>query len=488
MLKRKKSFQVVYDAINEAEESVTNAPLSDAAVMDEGSVNQSLQDLISNEVRLSDASKSLMDATSRLSIFDVGMTHISEQLMNYAKTLSTVSESNLAVVEETTASLNMVDENAKATAQMIDNLNEDAQLLAAKTQESQKLLNNAKDLKDELVQDMKVMAEEMSQLMCLVDEVNEIVDKVQEIAGQTNLLALNASIEAARAGELGKGFAVVADEVRKLADDTNIQLVDMRQFVSQMNHATEESRISLEKSVESGNRMGEMIDGATASVLANTSRLRNIADDVNEMNTSIGDIWDAISEINTAMDTSTKDAQRLADMTANIRVDAEKSVDYAKQLSQIDDELSGIVENMYEGLGKSRRAPKNEEIIDILTKAKTAHANWLALLKQIVDEGIEHPIQLNPKKCVFGHYYRAINVKNPAIQEFWKRIGTLHSTFHTMGQTVLQRLNQDVEARQALYEEAVEVSVQLVEAIDQTIAEITKLQNAGEAVFEKSLW
>ena len=143
--------------------------------------------------------------------------------MDYARALSDVSDSNLAIIEETTASLNMVDENAKSTSAMLENLNEDAQLLATKTEESQQLLNNAKQLKDELVADMKIMAEEMSQLMHLVGEVNEIVDKVQAIAGQTNLLALNASIEAARAGELGKGFAVVADEVRKLADDTNVQ-------------------------------------------------------------------------------------------------------------------------------------------------------------------------------------------------------------------------------------------------------------------------
>lgn len=488
MRKRKNESQIIYDAISEAEEAVTSAPLSDEAGTDEETVKGGLQGLVANEVRLAEASKSLMDTTSRLSVFDVGMSHISGQLMDYARSLSEVSDSNLAIIEETTASLNMVDENAKATSAMLENLNEDAQLLATKTEESQQLLNNAKQLKDELVEDMKIMAEEMSQLMHLVGEVNEIVDKVQAIAGQTNLLALNASIEAARAGELGKGFAVVADEVRKLADDTNVQLVDMRQFVSQMNKATEESRASLEKSVASGDRMGEMIDGATASVLANTSRLTNIAADVKEMNASVGEIRDAIHEINTAMDTSTQDAEQLAGMTSNIRDDAEKSVDYARQLAQIDDDLSAIVENMYAGLEQSRRAPKNEEIVDILTKAKTAHGNWLALLKQIVDDGNDQPIQVNPKKCMFGHYYYALAIKHPALAEKWNRIGTLHGTFHTLGQTVLDRLNQDLESRQALYDEAVEVSVQLMDAIDAVIDDLAKMQDEGTAVFEKSLW
>lgn len=488
MRRRKNTYQFVYDAINEAEESVTKTALSEDLQVDETVVKENLQALVANEVRLSDASKSLMDTTSRLSSFDVGLKYISGQLMNYARSLAEVSDSNLAIVEETTASLNMVDENAKATSTMLGGLNDDARLLAEKTQESQQLLDDAKKLKDELVADMKTMAEEMSQLMHLVGEVNEIVDKVQSIAGQTNLLALNASIEAARAGELGKGFAVVADEVRKLADDTNEQLVDMRQFVSQMNKATEESRASLEKSVASGDRMGEMIDGATSSVQMNTTRLHGIVKDVQEMNASVGEIRDAIHEINAAMDTSTQDAEQLAGMTAYIRDDAEKSVDYAKQLAQIDDELSGVIENIYAGLEKSRRAPKNDEIIDILTKAKTAHANWLTLLKQIVDEGAEQAIQVNPKKCVFGHYYYALAISHPSLAEQWKQIGTLHDTFHTLGKTVLERLDQDLESRQALYEEAVAISRQLMDAIDAVISSLEQMTDEGTAVFEKSLW
>lgn len=470
-------------ALSEAEAAVTGVSPSWPEGVNEQTLKKELNRLVSNEVVLSDASRQLMNTTSSLSTFDVGMNHISQQLMKYATTLSEVSDSNLAIIEETTASLNVVDDHAKMAFDTIHDLSVEAKSLAGKTEESKQLLQDARKLKDELVEDMRIMAKEMADLMHLVGEVDEIVDKVQSIAGQTNLLALNASIEAARAGEMGKGFAVVADEVRKLADDTNEQLVDMRQFVSQMNKATEESKVSLEKSVASGDRMGDMINGVADSVRDNAEQLSEMANNVHGMSMSIEEIRTAIHEINTAMDASTADAEQMANMTTNLSDDAAKSVDYAKQLSKIDDDLSAVVEKVFLGLEQGRRAPKNDEIIEILEKAKTAHRNWLTVLKEIVDEGKEVPIQVNPKKCMFGHFYYALAIQKTEVVNEWKKIGSLHESFHTIGKTVLSRLSQDYDSRRALYDEAVELSQKLMAAIDEVIRKLSQMKREGREIF-----
>ncbi len=470
-------------ALSEAEAAVTGVSPSWPEGVNEQTLKKELNRLVSNEVVLSDASRQLINTTSSLSTFDVGMNHISQQLMKYATTLSEVSDSNLAIIEETTASLNVVDDHAKMAFDTIHDLSVEAKSLAGKTEESKQLLQDARKLKDELVEDMRIMAKEMADLMHLVGEVDEIVDKVQSIAGQTNLLALNASIEAARAGEMGKGFAVVADEVRKLADDTNEQLVDMRQFVSQMNKATEESKVSLEKSVASGDRMGDMINGVADSVRDNAEQLSEMANNVHGMSMSIEEIRTAIHEINTAMDASTADAEQMANMTTNLSDDAAKSVDYAKQLSKIDDDLSAVVEKVFLGLEQGRRAPKNDEIIEILEKAKTAHRNWLTVLKEIVDEGKEVPIQVNPKKCMFGHFYYALAIQKTEVVNEWKKIGSLHESFHTIGKTVLSRLSQDYDSRRALYDEAVELSQKLMAAIDEVIRKLSQMKREGREIF-----
>lgn len=68
---------------------------------------------------------------------------------------------------------------------------------------------------------VKSSFETVSELQKSMDEVNEFLEGITQIAEQTNMLSLNAAIEAARAGEQGRGFAVVADEVRKLAEESS---------------------------------------------------------------------------------------------------------------------------------------------------------------------------------------------------------------------------------------------------------------------------
>ena len=80
--------------------------------------------------------------------------------------------------------------------------------------------------------------------------IGSIISVINDISSQTNLLSLNASIEAARAGAYGRGFAVVAEEIRNLAEQTHIQVNDIKRIVEDIQNNTKEAVKSARKAEE----------------------------------------------------------------------------------------------------------------------------------------------------------------------------------------------------------------------------------------------
>ena len=442
------------------------------------------QKLLENEKTMSESAKNTLNIASSLSDFDVGMSHISHQLMEFAEEMASLSESNLAIVEETTASMNEVNQSIDSTTNTLNNLATESELLASKNDESMNLLNEVQGLKENVIHDTGVMSDKIQLLVDLAIEVGKIVDSVQTIAEQTNLLALNAAIEAARAGENGRGFAVVADEVRKLADDTKYNLEGMRQFVNRIHGAANDGMESLKSTLTSTGEMSEKIELVSDTVGKNVDMLKNVIIDVEEIHESMKGIKISADEINQAMDASSSDAERLSLMTQSIHKDAMQSVEFAKQISQIDDQLSSNVKEMLAGLKGGKHTITNMEFLDIINKAKNAHRNWIEKLNRIVTEMKSYPIQTNSNKCAFGHFYNAIQLDHPELLEDWKRIDTIHKGFHTTGDKVLNAVKKrdETTARQLLFE-ASELSKQMLKSLEKIETTINQFNREGRNIF-----
>ncbi len=440
--------------------------------------------LLSNEKKMSMAAKEILNIVSSLSDFDVSMSHISFQLMDFAKEMSSLSESNLAIVEETTASMNQVNESIDITSETLDELASESEILAQKNDESIKSLQDVEGLKNDVVKDTGIMSEKIQQLVDLSSEVGKVVDSVEVIAEQTNLLALNATIEAARAGEHGKGFAVVAEEVRKLADDTKKNLVGMRDFVSRIHLAAEDGKQSMDRTLISTGQMSEEIETVTDTVEENVKMLKGLMTKIDSINESMQGIRVAADEINQAMEASSTDAERLSEMTHSIHNDAARSVEFAKQISKIDDDLSMLVHEMIEGLKGGKHAIKNEEIIDTINKAKESHGNWMNGLRKILDEMRIYPIQTNSRKCAFGHFYHAIEIDYPELKEEWNEIDGIHSTLHGLGDEVINAVKEKDEIRaNKAYNEAKDLSLQMIVLLDNVERKLEELSDKGVSVF-----
>lgn len=431
--------------------------------------------------KIAGSASELVRATSELSSFDVQIQHVSGVLKDYTETMRDVSESNLAVVEETTASMTRVNETVKQAAEYLNQVTDTADTLAKKNAETKVVLDEVSDLKEEVVKDSNEMSVDIAQLVELANKIDNIVDSVKAIADQTNLLALNASIEAARAGEHGRGFAVVAEEIRNLADDTKRNLEGMRDFVGQIKDAAAKSSGSLEQSLESINHMGVKIEQVHGTVTENVDLLNAVVGDVKEINDAIQGITEMTSEIERAMEENSKDAERLSHIALEIGENAENNRVCAEQVDNIDKRLAEVAKVLYEDLRGGGRKMAHQELIQIIQNAKNAHMLWLENLKKMAESMEVFPLQTNGNRCAFGHFYSVIRVNNPKIASLWEEIGAEHKEFHSYGKRVMAAVKeQDENVAMNEFMKADEASHKLMGMLDKAAEIIGEMENDKE--------
>jgi methyl-accepting chemotaxis protein len=261
------------------------------------------------------------------------------ELNSSVGTLNKNATEQAASLEETAASIDEITGNIKQTSE--------------KAQEMLSVSNQTKSSASEGKTNANDTVKAMDEINDTVQNINEAISVIDQIAFQTNILSLNAAVEAATAGEAGKGFAVVAQEVRNLASRSAEAAKEIKDLVENATQRANNGKVTSSKMIEGFTQLeekiektNELIDDVSNAAKEQTIGMSQIADAMNQL--------DRFTQENAAIADKTN---TIANETNKIALDVVKNVEINNFDGKTTQNLSDIE---YEEKPKTRSPEKRK--------------------------------------------------------------------------------------------------------------------------------
>lgn len=426
-----------------------------------------------------------LHASLQMSSLNLELGDKSDRIIKYGKKIGSVGaniQADLSSTSNHTAMIMAEHENLSNTlaevsdnsAHVLESLNENKAALAG-MQETCSVVSV----------ESKTMKQDMAELQRKIDDVKRAVGSINSISNQINLLSLNASVEAARAGEAGKGFGVVAGEIHKL-EATNVMIKDMEKSLENITIASARSVKSVNTTVDSLEKVEQGVSEVVERNEGSGREINQIVDNIAKVAATSEEISSSINETSQNMEHLGRETDSLLKMTQSLEdlnhVLLEKVIRPIQTLEEKMETSTEIIGKMNKDIFYRL---DNRIFIESMKSAISAHRTWVATLKSIADTKEIVPLQANPRKCGFGHFYYTINPQKSDILKIWGSVEKPHQELHELGDEAVTAIKNGKEYMlDSIYQRAVSISSILIEKFETMVRMSEDYERRGESVFE----
>lgn len=420
--------------------------------------------LLAGRTQFEEVMENILDSVMQISSLDLSLNHYSETLQKVSDSVSDATELIHTASDEADSIAQMVSVQHEELTNTIIKISEESNLVYQSIDESQQELTDTRELSDNTIHASKGMQKDMNQLSEIISQMNDVIAGINAISSQTNLLALNASIEAARAGEAGKGFAVVADEIRELADQTRNLTASMGCFVADIRSASAKSVESVNSTIESLGTVTQKISHVWELNENNRQYVEKITNNISSLASLSEEISSSVIEMESRSADINVQCGVLHEDTVYLQEHGKSIGSVVQPLEMIESTLDASVKRMGTMSKDAFYRLNDLKFAEYIDKAITAHKNWLANLKRMVKEQTILPLQVDDRKCGFGHFYYAAEPDRPQALQLWKELGEKHKKFHAYGKQVVDAMFDGDHGRaESICQEAEQYSAVLID-------------------------
>ena len=392
-----------------------------------------------------------IQAIMQISSLDLTLNYVTDEMYGISENVAEETEIIRASAEECSNVAEQVNGQHEELTNTIIRAAEDTDEVYKKIEAGQNELSLIKDLSAKTIDESKEMRKDMDELLNVINHMNEVIAGINSISSQTNLLALNASIEAARAGEAGRGFAVVAEEIRQLAEETQKLTANMGNFVNRIKGASQKSAASVTSTIEALDTVTEKIGQVWIINNENQKSVSHINDSISSLASVSEEISSSMVEMESQAVSIKEQCHNLEGNTNSLRSASEKLKAATKPVVTIENVLSEATKQLGDMTDDAFFRMEYEEFGKYMDTAIQAHKVWLKNLSKMVEEKEVLPIQLNSRKCGFGHFYYSMTPKTPEINQIWQAVAEKHKKLHDYGNHVLKALMAENYSEAARY-------------------------------------